>query len=193
MFNLEQLLNYDLLNTSGGEQQRVAIATANMQNPQLLILDEPSANLDQTSVERSKSYLKALKALGVTIVIVKYRLDFLKDLGDTYLYFENGEGNHTWSRKEWLALSEDKRHQLGLRGGKNLSFVSQTLPETPAQDSLQVHELTLTAGKKSLGAISHLAFPAGKIIAILGQNGLGKSSFAKLLSGLNKSNGIISL
>ena len=164
-----------------------------MQNPQLLILDEPSANLDQTSVERLKSHLKALKALGVTIVIAEHRLDFLKDLGDTYLYFENGEVTHTWSRKEWLALSEDNRHQLGLRSGENLSFASQTLPEVPAQNDLRVHELTLTAGKKSLGAISHLAFPVGKIIAILGQNGLGKSSFAKLLSGLNKSNGIISL
>ena len=193
LFNLEQLLNYDLLNASGGEQQRVAIATANMQNPQLLILDEPSANLDQTSVERLKSHLKDLKSLGVTIVIAEHRLDFLKDLGDTYLYFENGEVTHTWSRKEWLALSEDNRHQLGLRSGENLSFASQTLPEVPAQNDLRVHELTLTAGKKSLGAISHLAFPAGKIIAILGQNGFGKSSFAKLLSGLNKSNGIISL
>lgn len=193
LFNLEQLLNYDLLNASGGEQQRVAIATANMQNPQLVILDEPSANLDQTSVERLKSHLKVLKALGVTIVIAEHRLDFLKDLGDTYLYFENGEVTHAWSRKEWLALSEDNRHQLGLRSGENLSFASQTLPEVPAQNGLRVHELTLTAGKKSLGTISHLAFPAGKIIAILGQNGLGKSSFAKLLSGLNKSNGIISL
>ena len=121
-------------------------------------------------------------------MIAEHRLDFLKDLGDTYLYFENGEVTHTWSRKEWLALSEE----LGLRSGENLSFASQTLPEVPAQNDLRVHELTLTAGKKSLGAISHLAFPVGKIIAILGQNGLGKSSFAKLLSGLNKSNGIIS-
>ena len=140
-------MNYDLLNASGGEQQRVAIATANMQNPQLLILDEPSANLDQTSVERLKSHLKALKALGVTIVIAEHRLDFLKDLGDTYLYFENGEVTHTWSRKEWLALSEE----LGLRSGENLSFASQTLPEVPAQNDLRVHELTLTAGKNLWG------------------------------------------
>ena len=133
LFNLEQLLNYDLLNASGGEQQRVVIATANMQNPQLLILDEPSANLDRTSVERLKSHLKALKSLGVTIVIAEHRLDFLKDLGDTYLYFENGEVTHAWSRKEWLVLSEDNRHQLGLRSGENFSFASQTLPEVPAQ------------------------------------------------------------
>lgn len=193
LFHLEQLLHYDLLNASGGEQQRVAIATANMQNPQLLILDEPSANLEQTSVERLKAHLKTLKALGVTIVIAEHRLDFLKDLGDTYLYFENGDVTHAWSRQDWLALSEDKRHQLGLRGGGKLSFASQALPEVPTQDSLQVHDLTLTAGKKSLGAIGHLAFPAGKITAIIGQNGLGKSSFAKLLSGLHQSNGTISL
>ena len=91
-------------------------------------------------------------------MIAEHRLDFLKDLGDTYLYFENGEVTHTWSRKEWLALSEDNRHQLGLRSGENLSFASQTLPEVPAQNDLRVHELTLTAGKKSLGGYKSFSF-----------------------------------
>ena len=193
LFYLERLLNHDLLSASGGEQQRIAIATAHMQSPQLLILDEPSANLDQTSVERLKTHLKTLKDLGVTLVIAEHRLDFLKELGDTYLYFENGKVTHTWLRNEWLALSEDKRHQLGLRGGENVSFARPELLALSEQSGLQLQNLTLMAGKKDLGVINHLSFPAGKITAILGQNGLGKSSLAKIMSGLNKVGGSISL
>lgn len=193
LFHLSQLLHHDLSKASGGEQQRVAIATANMQNPSLLVLDEPSANLDQRSVERLKEHLKVLKELGVTIVIAEHRLDFLKELGDAYLYFEKGEIRHRWTRHDWLQLDEEDRHQLGLRSGENVTFSSQKIPELSGEDCLQIQDVTLMAGKNPLGNIANLAFPAGKITAILGPNGTGKSSFAKLLSGLSKSNGTISI
>lgn len=190
-FEIKNLLTQDLLRTSGGERQCIALMTATMQNPNILILDEPSANLDQLSVMKLKNHLKQLKSMGVTIIIAEHRLDFLKNLGDTYLYFDNGKISRIWSRQEWLLLTDSQRQRQGLRGIETIKLFDR--PVKIAQGDLEVSALSLVAGKQRLGHIEDIVFPSGAITALLGKNGIGKSSFARVLSGLVKANGHIIL
>ena len=61
-----------------------------MQDTNILVLDEPTANLDRSGIEQVASYLSILKQEGKTILIAEHRLDYLKDLADRYLYFDQG-------------------------------------------------------------------------------------------------------
>jgi cell division transport system ATP-binding protein len=60
---------YEPLALSGGEQQRVAIARAIVNRPQIILADEPTANLDRTSADKVMDTLKAFHGVGVTCLI----------------------------------------------------------------------------------------------------------------------------
>ena len=72
MFHIEHKENQLVKNLSGGEQQRVAIARANINNPQIILADEPTANLDEKLSLAFIEILKELKAEGKTIVIATH-------------------------------------------------------------------------------------------------------------------------
>jgi cell division transport system ATP-binding protein len=74
---------------SGGEQQRVAIARAIVHRPQIIVADEPTANLDRDSARRVLSTLKAFHNVGVTCVISTHDEYFL-DGADRVIYLEHG-------------------------------------------------------------------------------------------------------
>ncbi len=184
-FNIADLLHQDLLTTSGGQRQKIALATANMQAPKLLVLDEPSANLDQGAVNQLQENLQQLKSLGITIVIAEHRLDYLQNLGDSYLYFEDGKLKAEWSQKDWLHFDDNYRHELGLRA---IHQEKSIFPfENEDKNALEIKNLQVKTGKKLLGNIKTFKFPKGSVTAIIGPNGIGKSSFAKILSGLENS------
>ncbi len=79
---LSQILRQDGENISGGEKQRIGIARALINNPDLLILDEATSGLDY---ETEKSILKTIKKLRKTSIIVSHRLNALKDCEKIYL------------------------------------------------------------------------------------------------------------
>ena len=75
---------------SGGEQQRVAVARALINNPELVFADEPTGNLDtQTSTELHKLFLTLKEELGQTFIIVTHNME-LAGLSDNLLEMSDG-------------------------------------------------------------------------------------------------------
>jgi ABC-2 type transport system ATP-binding protein len=75
---------------SKGNQNKIGIASALMQNPELLVLDEPFANLDPTTQIRLKAYIKSLKSAQLTTLISSHDLNHVTDVCDRIILFEKG-------------------------------------------------------------------------------------------------------
>ncbi len=76
---------------SGGEQQRVAIARAIVNEPKLLICDEPTGNLDpKTSMEVMK-VIDEINKLGTTVIMATHNNDIVKKFNKRVIYMENGK------------------------------------------------------------------------------------------------------
>jgi tungstate transport system ATP-binding protein len=83
------LIEQNAVSLSGGQQQRVALARARLRNPQLLLLDEPTANLDIDGRDKTISMLKAFLESGTAIVIATHDPNIFIDLGAHALQLEN--------------------------------------------------------------------------------------------------------
>lgn len=86
---LEQY-KFDSANTlSGGQQQRVALARASLNGSSFLFLDEPTANMDARSLQRTLGLLGELKQAGTAIVVCTHNPDTFQELSDRVLILEN--------------------------------------------------------------------------------------------------------
>ncbi|OLS12743.1 MAG: cobalt ABC transporter ATPase [Promethearchaeota archaeon CR_4] len=88
--NIQHLRKKSPLELSGGEQQRVAIASVLALNPPILALDEPTANLDPQRALDILAFLSQLKHQGKTILIVEHRLELVLPLVDKMVVMQNG-------------------------------------------------------------------------------------------------------
>jgi tungstate transport system ATP-binding protein len=75
---------------SGGEQQRLALARAWALGPDVLFLDEPTANLDPASTQDIESIINAIHASGTKIIMTTHNLGQARRLGDEILFISNG-------------------------------------------------------------------------------------------------------
>lgn len=98
---MRQFANRLLSNLSGGQQQRVMIAKALVNEPQLLVLDEPTAGIDAPSIESLYALLDQLNATGVTILMITHEIERMAEHFNTIFLLKNGQ-----LRK--IAAGEDK-------------------------------------------------------------------------------------
>ena len=75
---------------SGGEQQRLALARAWALGPDVLFLDEPTANLDPASTQDIEHIINAIHASGTKIIMTTHNLGQARRLGDEILFISNG-------------------------------------------------------------------------------------------------------
>jgi tungstate transport system ATP-binding protein len=75
---------------SGGEQQRLALARAWALRPEVLFLDEPTANLDPSAVREVEAHIAAIHAAGAKIVMTTHNLGQARRLGDEVLFIHQG-------------------------------------------------------------------------------------------------------
>ena len=76
---------------SSGEQRRVAMAGVLALEPEILILDEPTAGLDFDGVDRVKKILLALKEKGVTVILISHNLDLVAALAERVIFLKQGK------------------------------------------------------------------------------------------------------
>ena len=188
IFPLERLLDKKLFKLSSGEKQIVAIASVCAAKPKILIMDEPTANLDTSTTVILGEMLKKLKEQGTTIVIAEHRLHFAKDVFDRAILMDKGEIVREISNREALHLSNDALRELGLRlfSIPKLGKARSITKEWEEYASIDMEKVDMRAEETyPLDSVSFHA-PYGKVLAIIGNNGAGKSSLCRTLTGVSR-------
>ena len=188
-FRMAFLMDRNIFHLSDGEKQKIACASVNVSEPKIILLDEPSANLDYTATLMLRELILHWKAEGKTIIAAEHRIAYLWDIIDRAVVLRDGEivGEFTGNGKE--ELTQNQLTQMGLR---------TTVMESPAEmqmDSFREGDRPITlrnfhfayhGEKKNIVDIPILQIAAGQITAIVGANGAGKTSFLNCLCGLEK-------
>ena len=190
--HVSALMDRNIFALSGGEKQKIAIAAVYALNPEIFVFDEPSSSLDMDSMIELSKLMERLKEEGKTIIIAEHRLWYLKKIVDRAVYLENGKITKEYSMEEIQNLSEEERCRTGLR---HTDFSGNVWKErfkdsVVKRDSsgnaleLEIKDLLYKRKERTIFRIDRLGFERGKIVGIVGKNGMGKSTFAKVVCGL---------
>ena len=184
--HIQKLRNRNIFELSGGEKQKIAFASVYAMNPQIYLLDEPSSNLDMTSIQELREHLRLIKKQGKTVLIAEHRLYYLTELADRIVYLEKGEIKGIYTSEEFRQLSEHEREQMGLRAvDLQAVFPPQTHSLAPAP-ALELRNVTLHYKKQTILHDIVLSAGKGEVIGVVGHNGAGKTTFSRTLCGLHK-------
>ncbi|WP_329886556.1 ABC transporter ATP-binding protein [Pseudoramibacter faecis] len=195
--NIGRLKDRSLFMLSSGEKQKLAIASVYAMSTDVILLDEPTANLDESSIQDIRKMLSALKAEGKTLIVSEHRLSWLDGIADRYVYMAKGEIQQIWSAENAKQLSEDDLRQYGLRSLCEYDIHFRSDSSDSGENELSCEGLTVSYGRQRI--IRDMTFrfswgKQGKIVGIVGKNGSGKTTLAKTLCGLlTPSDGIITL
>ncbi|MBN2049113.1 MAG: ABC transporter ATP-binding protein [Spirochaetales bacterium] len=186
-FTIHNLMDRNIFKLSGGEKQKLACASVSATGPDILVLDEPSSNLDSKAVEDLRRALKTWKKKGKTIIIAEHRLYYLRDLVDRTILLENGAIIKEFTSREIVTLQQKQTEQLGLRPF-HLPSSTKVVPLEPERDeTLDLTGFTYSyRGATPAVAVDSLQIPKGSISAMIGLNGAGKSTFARCFCGLEE-------
>jgi energy-coupling factor transport system ATP-binding protein len=194
---IEDLLQRETFNLSGGEKQKVALAGLLAMNPSILLLDEPLASLDPASAYEALEVFRSLADEGKTVVLIEHRVeDAITARPERMLYMEAGqvkylgsidtlptEINHREVKlpAEWVVK---RVRQMGEKVDRTESAQS---PERG--EALVVFENVDFRYSEDTPFILQnvsLEINRGDLIALLGPNGAGKSTLVKHAIGLLK-------
>ena len=185
-FRLKKLMDRNIFHLSGGEKQKIACAGVSIMEPDVLVMDEPSSNLDAASILDLRKILAFWKSQGKTIIVSEHRLYYLRGLADRFIYLAEGQVSRDYSAAEFEQLTEQQRSNMGLR-----TFALERLlpPVLPQQEktALALHNFRFAyKNEPETLHIMDCEIPTNRIVGIIGNNGAGKSTFSRCFCGLEK-------
>lgn len=187
---MERLMGRGIFELSGGQMQSVAFASAWACRPSVYVLDEPSSNLDPPSMEKLASFISKAKSSGSAVIIAEHRLSYLAGVADRYLLFEGGSVAAEWDAQQFLGLPDSERESCGLRSSEppKLADLMQRLSR-PVSAFPAVEARGIYAGyEKGVPVLegTTVSFDPGRVVGVVGRNGVGKSTLLKCLAGIKK-------
>ena len=210
---IEKLLDRSLFELSGGEKQRIACASVAALLPEIILLDEPSSNLDWTAMENLREIILTWKKQGKTVIVSEHRLWYLTGIIDRAVFMKKGRIAGEWSGEDFAKIPETELQEMALRPtSADCEYAKLFRDDSPDSDEgekvsfggdaivlrdfyfsykkkpyiFRRHKFTKEDGDDLSLSIPELTIPKGKVIAVVGRNGTGKSTFLRCLCGLEK-------
>ena len=175
---------------SGGQKQRLALASILAMSPGLLLLDEPTANLDPDGVlEIRDAVERVLEGTGATLIVVEHRVAAWAELVDRVIVLDAGGGLLADGPPEEVLTAEQTRARLAEAGvwlpGAALD-VPPPLPPGHRAGTARCGKLDVARTPEGQSVLTGSICPckAGDALGITGPNGAGKSTLALTLGGL---------
>ncbi|MEG0685462.1 MAG: energy-coupling factor transporter ATPase [Coprobacillus sp.] len=209
-FNLQSLLHKDISELSGGQKQLVNLASVVVMQPKVMLLDEPTAQLDPIASQEFISILKKVnEELNITIIMIEHDMEKTLSLSDYVIYLEDGVMKYQGPSigmvdihnfQKALPVTMQMYHKFDI---KNKGFDFKTTRKWLNENTNHLHIIE----KEKQGVpdiciqVSNLHFHydnlevlkgtyldvyKNEILALVGGNGSGKSTFLKNICGLLK-------
>ena len=114
LLKIEDLQDKNPNELSGGQSQRVAIASIIVMNPKVLIFDEPTSQLDPLGTEEIFDILKLLKSQNKTIILVEHKIDLIAEYADRVVVMDDGEIIFNGETHEILSDRKIEEHNVSM-------------------------------------------------------------------------------
>ncbi|MCO5177577.1 MAG: ATP-binding cassette domain-containing protein [Thermomicrobiales bacterium] len=203
LLGIHHLRDRETATLSGGERQRVAIAAAIATRPDLLVLDEPTSQLDPLAAHDVLAAIRRLNDdLGMTVVLAEHRLDRVLAFAERIALLRDGQLTEG-TTQEMLEHLDDVPPLVELARALGWQPIPLTVREARRHIDLHAEYPALPIRTRSLGdelvrleGVRHryeglealrdvaLSGYAGEVIAIIGRNGSGKTTLLKHVNGL---------
>ncbi|KAA8669783.1 ABC transporter ATP-binding protein [Clostridium sp. HV4-5-A1G] len=217
------LADRDIASLSGGEKQKVAVASALVYMPDCIILDEPTSQLDPSSAEEMLNITKKInEELGITIIVIEQRVNRWFDTVDSIAIMNDGtlelfedkrDFYYNCNKRQFMFMPDylkffkkmnfnkmpqnfkDARVEI-LNSSLNVKSGNEVAAaefQNNDKEVISVNKLNCKYGSKQVLRDINFTVENGEFIAILGANGAGKSTLLKTILGLVEHEGIIRL
>ena len=181
VFPIKHLLGRSIFELSGGEKQILCVASCYISGCKIIVLDEPSSNLDEKYIDILKEMLQILKEKGITLILAEHRIYYLMDVADRIIIIQNGRIKESFTRDVFISLPDDILYEWGLRSKNKINLENR---QRPLGKDLIIKKIICDFKDKGELRVENVSFDLGKIYGITGRNGCGKSSFLSAITGL---------
>ncbi|MEM4672289.1 MAG: ATP-binding cassette domain-containing protein [Sulfolobales archaeon] len=171
----------EIENLSSGEKRRITFASALIHDPEIVILDEPTASVDPWGVKEVRLFTEEIRRSGRTTIIIEHKPEYFMNIADKILIMDRGRIISSISSEELdRELSRYLEPEREMEEFRSCNKDSATRKNGKI---LEVRNLSIGYRDKVLLEDIDLEFYREEIIALIGPNGSGKTTLMKTIIG----------